>query len=659
MNKVVCQLVQQTDTGWIVSLGDGVSMATGGRDQRGAPVSGIASTDAERRRGIPGPEDEPAYASLAVAEDASCKVFFDGWLYNRAELRDRFAASSAPGASDADLILRAYLRWDEDVLNHVKGVFALLIWDKRRNALLCARDPLGIYPLFYADAGRELLFSTSIEALVRHPRVSDTVNRAALADHLCARWPKQEETFFEAVYRVPLGHALRVRGTGRDQYRYWDTTLPEIPINDPRTPWITEDELEQFDELLDQTVNRHLQLGRAGIFLSGGLDSVSIAAVAADNSRRSGLPPPLALSLVFPTPETNEEDVQRGVSSSLGLPHKLMPLDEAAGPQGLLGSAMEMSSTWPVPLQNPWSVTYQNLGLEGKRQGCRVVLSGQGGDEWLIVGPYYAADLLGARDFKGLYQLYKTHTRSFRLSRLYLMRNLLWKFGARPQLGKAARTILRREAPGILRQRRRWVISRSTPDWVAPDSMLRQELFERGEQELSSRPEPQSFYHSMGRQPIESSVISMSMEEQFESGRRIGLLQLMPYWDPEVIDFLTRVPPALLNQDGLSKALVRQTLHRRFPNLGFERQKKVRAFGFYRAAQLDEGPRLWKSVGGAQALADLGIVDAQALNSHISNLFSDAQPQFTYRIKEILMLEAWLRPRLGLPLSFSSEGQKR
>src|SRR4029079_15317523 len=94
--------------------------------------------------------------------------------------------------------------------------------------------------------------------------------------------------------------------------------------------WLTDEETRRFSDVLDQAVRRCLSLGRAGIFLSGGFDSVSIAAVAADLSRKAGVEPPAALSLAFPDPTCNEQNVQRGVANALGLPFKLADFQEAA-----------------------------------------------------------------------------------------------------------------------------------------------------------------------------------------------------------------------------------------------------------------------------------------------------------------------------------------
>jgi asparagine synthase (glutamine-hydrolysing) len=439
---------------------------------------------------------------------------------------------------------------------------------------------------------------------------------------------------------------MRVEGARRKEYRYWDPVPDETRVN-----WVGEDELERFDELLDQAVDRCLQLGQAGIFMSGGLDSVSVAAVAADNSRAKGLPDPLALSIVFPDPECNEEAVQRRVGLGLGLPHELVPFDEAAGPQGLVASALAMGSGWPTPMDNHWWPLYQYLGLEGKRRGCRVIMTGGGGDEWLNVSPYYAADLLGSLEFRGLYRLWHAAQRSHPVSRLALMQNVLWRWSVRPWLGLGARRVLSQTAPGVLRRRWRRVISQSTPEWVAPDPTLRREIDHRAEQILSSQPEPRSFYFEEVRSSLDHPLVSIEMEENFEWRRRTGLRLLMPYWDADLVAFLYRTPPELLNRGERTKALVRQTVARRFPGLNFERQKKVLALNYIRSMLLEEGGRLWQVMGGASALAELGIVDAPALGLTMSELLSGTRPPWeTSRIRDILLMEAWLRPRLGLPL---------
>jgi len=300
----------------------------------------------------------------SVARGNECTVVFDGLLHTRRAWLHELRNGAFADLSDAELVLRAYLAWGDELLERLKGLFALVVWDGRDKTLLCARDPHGLHPFFYAKAGDDLLLSASVEALVQHPRVPGDVDRTALADHLCHRWPKLDATYFAAVRRLPGGYALRVRNGHRRVERYWDPIPPGKPID-----YLSDDEVGRFDELLDEAVDRCLRAGPAAIYLSGGLDSISVAAVAKDDLDRRQMAPLLALSLVFEHPLANEEATQREVASDLGLGQEIVTISEAVGPKGLLASALEMSAQRPAPMINLWNPAYRHLAERARSQG--------------------------------------------------------------------------------------------------------------------------------------------------------------------------------------------------------------------------------------------------------------------------------------------------
>jgi asparagine synthetase B (glutamine-hydrolysing) len=533
-------------------------------------------------------------------------------------------------------VLEGYLRWGEGVLARIKGIFALIIWDTRRDLLLAVRDHLGIYPLFYTDNGRGLLFSTSIDALTAHPLVSRDLNRGALADYLWHRWPDIGETFYSQIKRVPPGCVKRVDNTGFRVYRYWDPAPPAREME-----WLREEELEAFDVLFQRVVGRFVDIGPVGIFLSGGLDSVSVAALAAHTCQERGLPLPRAFSLVFPNPDCNEVEVQQGVARGLGLSQVMVPFATAAGPQGVFKAALDLSREWSAPLMGLWMPAYQYLGTQARRQGCRVILTGDGGDEWLGVSPILAADLMKAMDLEGLRRLWVTQRRSFEMSNCGLFVNLFWRYGARLLL----RSLLQRTFPQVMLALRRRRLRLARPSWVAPGEDLAREMEPRMERHLAGGVVA-DFYHHEIQPLLESSVVSMEMEESFEGARRLGLRVCKPYWDQDLVELLCRVPPRLLNQGGTSKGLVRHVISRRFPHLGFEKQKKVSALSFGRSIIMQEGAPAWRNLGGPTALARLGIVDLPALSEVMAKLFKDQNSREFYSIYDVLTLESWVRPRL-------------
>ena len=560
-------------------------------------------------------------------------VLFDGVLYNRQEIERQCGGGSAR-MSDAALLLRAWQGWGEDWLRHVKGVFALLAWDGSTGTLTAVRDPLGAYPLFYAPNGSGLLLSTSIEALISRKDVSRALNRAALADHLSHRWPDPHETFFSTVKRVPAGHRLDVGPGHQTVTRYWDPTSPGKPVE-----WIREDELGRFDELLEAAVARCYRQGKTGIFLSSGLDSISVAATAADGTRREGRPPPIALSLGFPTPETDEQDVQRSVAATLGLDQEFLGFDEAVRPYGLVRSALDVARSWPAPLLNTWLPAYARLGELGKRGGVSVILSGSGGDEWLSVSPYLSADLLRSFDVAGWWRFFHAWKRSFCVSWTEAAVDAFFTYGVRPLASRALEAVFKGQ---WTRQHVRRLMSK-TPDWVAPARALRRELRDRVERGLMP-PRPEGgFYLQEIRGGIDHPLMSLELEETFELGRRLGVRMLHPYWDPDLVDMLYRTPPHLLSHDGRSKGVVRERLARRFPGLRFERQKKMRATQFYRSVVQRETATAWRRLSVAHALADLGIVDPVATAREFANIVKKPETGLTYRLWDIVSLETWAR----------------
>ena len=570
-------------------------------------------------------------------------LVFDGVLYNDSEVRAQLGLGEAEHSATADLILQAYLAWGKDVLKKIKGVFALIVFDGRDDQVLFARDPIGIYPLFYSEIEGELLLSPLIDALFRHPRTPRTLNRAAIADHVFNRWPDLAETFYAHIARVPQGSAVRITDRSREVYRYWDPAPPGAPVN-----WVREDEVARFEELLDQAVSRCLAFGRAGVYLSGGLDSVSVATVAADICRRGNLPLPLAFSLAFPGAAA-EEDVQRGVAAGLGMQQIMIPVEQTVGPQGLLESGLEHTADWPMPFVGPWRPAYARLDSEAIRADCHVVLTGSGGDEWLTITPLYAADLLRDLNFAGLYRLAASTMRSTQLSPLSVARGMLWRFGARPLISAGAQGVLRRVAPRQLRGFKQRRMMRPIPSWFAPDPALREELEDRYEATLARHTRwNESFYLSDIRAGIEHSVVAMEMESAFETGRRCGLHHRAPYWDADLVDFLYRVSPELLIQGGWSKGLVRDMLARRLPGLGFERQKKMVSLSVFASEIMRDGPAVWKARGGTPALAALGIVDPSRLEVAVESVFAGTSPlSESSRVWQVLNLDAWVQPRLA------------
>jgi asparagine synthase (glutamine-hydrolysing) len=189
------------------------------------------------------------------------------------------------GATDVELILRAYLAWGEGCVEHLLGDFAFGIWDGPQQRLFCAHDQMGVKCLYYAHLGSRVIFSNSIECIRQHPAVSDRLNDLAIVDTLLfERNLDQATTCFADIQRLPPAYKATWSSSGVRQSRYWTA-----PIEEPVFYKRALDYTDRLTELLSCAVGDRLRTQRMGILMSGGVDSPALAAVACDLSQERSL----------------------------------------------------------------------------------------------------------------------------------------------------------------------------------------------------------------------------------------------------------------------------------------------------------------------------------------------------------------------------------
>ena len=199
----------------------------------------------------------------------------DARIDNRKDLIQKLQASQT--TTDEQLILLAYEAWGEECVKHLLGDFAFAIWDANRKRFFCARDHFGVKPFFYAQLGDSFIFSNDINTLRQDPRVSDTLNETAIADYLVFGLNQdQSSTIFRDIQRLPAGHTLTFANNEITIRQYWTLEIPDaIRFRDDR------DYVERFNELLTIAVADRVRTDRVAISMSGGLDSTSLAVIAA------------------------------------------------------------------------------------------------------------------------------------------------------------------------------------------------------------------------------------------------------------------------------------------------------------------------------------------------------------------------------------------
>lgn len=628
----------------------------------GSSLSGDAAGAGAERLVVAGPSGALTIRLAAnaeppsVAKDGSVGAVLWGDVYFQDELRRVLGLER--GAGRAAIAVAAYRRWGEALPAKLVGRFAIVLYDANQDRLMAVRDRVGMVPLFRralgrgggmtdggAVAGHE--FALTADAFANAGEGMPAPDLEVVAAFLARLRPDLPETFLDGVTRVPPGHVLVMEAGKERTTRHW---FPPVVGED--TDWVNESDLPRFGELLEQAVARALQGEPAAIFLSGGLDSVSVAAAAAERCAREGSPPPLALSLLFPD-DVSEEHLQRGVAEKLGFDLIAIPLEEALGPRGLLAAGLELAARLPSPQQNVWSPAYDRLSGEGIRRGARSILTGGGGDEWLTVSPLIAADYLRRGQAGALVRYIVALRRSLDIRTRHLARNVLWTNGAKPLLRGAVHDAREVLVPGSKAARRRRDLEARVaelPAWIGPGADLRAALEDRVLRRVPMasprRPaERRSLYFREARANLDHPLFALDVEEIYETGRRVGAPQFDVYWDADLVEFLYRVPPHLLNRGGRSKGLVRDDLARRFPGFGFDRQKKLVSRNFFAETIFREGPGVWEDLGGAQALAGHGLVDATGADAFVRSTLDVRDVRGIDQVWRLMSLEAWLRPR--------------
>jgi asparagine synthase (glutamine-hydrolysing) len=195
-----------------------------------------------------------------------------------AQLQTHGQEDLANDSPDVDLILRAYHVWGEDCVLHLLGDFAFAIWDGSNRRLFCARDHMGVKPFFYAHVGSLVVISNTLDCIRLHPGVSDSLNDRAIADFLLFEFNEdQGTTSFHDIQRLRPAHRGVWSPRGLSISRYWT-----MPVDEPIFYRRPEEYVEHFKELLRESVADRLRTNRAGVFMSGGLDSTTLAVTARD-----------------------------------------------------------------------------------------------------------------------------------------------------------------------------------------------------------------------------------------------------------------------------------------------------------------------------------------------------------------------------------------
>ncbi len=384
-------------------------------------------------------------------ETRDVAVIFNGELYNYRELRERLIlfGHRFSTQSDTEILVHAWEEWGEDCLEELRGMFALALLDLRKRyatapLLFLARDPLGIKPLYYTQTSDGFAFASEIRALMAGKMAAKTLSQDALTSYFLFGSVSEPVALLDGVFSLPPGHRMLLYVPERRRMprarAWWDATRSPA-AKEARASGDFSSAARSLRTLLENAVRSHLIADvPVGLFLSSGLDSSAIAAIAA--RAQAGI---CSFTLSFPGTAYDEASLARNIAKHCGTQHRDIPL----GDEAVVSRIDEAVAALDQPSMDGINTYF--VSWAAREAGLKVALSGLGGDE--------------------LFGGYATFTDTPRITRLIRM---AWFVPA--PMRKAVAPLLRA-----------LIAARSSPDaarkavaaWLSPDALPHSYFFTR------------------------------------------------------------------------------------------------------------------------------------------------------------------------------------
>ena len=319
-------------------------------------------------------------------EEGNVWVVFNGEIYNHQELRRELEGRGHRyrSHSDTETIVHLFEEHGRDCVQYLRGMFAFVIWDARSQKLFAARDRLGIKPFYYLQDQEKFLFGSEIKTLLAYPGVRASFNRRILREYLAFGYVSGEETFFEGIRKLPPGHTLEAEQSGKLEIRqYWDLTANSEGVH-PESYYV-----QTYRRMLEEAVSSHLMSDvPLGVFLSGGLDSSTVAALAAQACGG----PLQTFSVGYGEGQYSELPYAQTVAKHLGSEHHEIVVTRRA----FFDALPKLIWHEDEPIVWPSSVSLYFVAQLARRH-VTVVLTGEGSDETLGGYTRYAWTLWNRR----------------------------------------------------------------------------------------------------------------------------------------------------------------------------------------------------------------------------------------------------------------------
>ncbi len=545
-------------------------------------------------------------------EDSTVQVVFNGEIYNHRELRRELELRGHVFRthSDTETIVHGYEEWGDAVVEHLRGMFGIALWDVPRSRLLLARDRLGIKPLYVWPHDGGIAFASELKSLQQLPNFPTTVSRDALLRYLALGYVPDPLSIFPGISKLEPGHRLAWTAAGITDSTYWSPTAR--PIHD-----ISEDEaVAELRRQLEDAVSCHLESEvPLGAFLSGGVDSSTVVAQMARLLSR----PVKTFAIGFDSKTHNEAPDARRVADAIGTEHtELIVRPEADGliDELLLGFDEPFADSSALP-------TF--LVSQLARQHVTVSLSGDGGDE--LFGGYTRYDTALKVPQPGAVARAVAHGVASRLPMGAYGRNYLLNV-ARTRRGQYASTValpLPVEEGGVVRTE---VMQRA----VSLDALMSPWFDSTADADFPAQ---------MMQVDLQSYLPGDILTKVDRMSMRVSLEARVPLLDHHFVEFALSLPSRFKLRDGTGKWIFRKAIEGLVPPVVLQKKKQGFAVPLhdwfrgplrYRLEEIDAEGRLFD------------VVDRHAYRRLVAEHLSGRRDH-SEMLWRLMVLHTWLGAR--------------
>lgn len=539
------------------------------------------------------------------------------------EPRDRLSS-----LSDAALLLLCYRKWERQMMKHLVGDFAFVIWDERKKELFCARDHFGIKPFYYYADRDVFVFASEIKALFCIPDIPKKINELMIADYLLWSAEDTEITFFENIHRLPAAHSMTLRPGSRVMTRYWSLD-PSAALS----PQSDESYAEMYKEIFSKCVlSRARSAYPLGSLLSGGLDSSSIVSVERSfNTRKEK--PLHTFSIVFSGHrECDESEYIRSVTSAFqGIREHFVDVTDIPP----LKNIDEILRCVEEPPLGNLSIFWAGVFPCVQKNNVRVLLDGEGGDEVVCRGYTRLAELL--RNLRWI-ELWKT-LRALSISISRSRRELFWQKALRPNV------------PDSFIKFWRQCHGRSAPLWfdgtfLNEDFILKHHIRERAEHFLAHEMKPARTVRAEQYSELMSGCNAATFEVMDKLSAPFNIEMRYPFFDKRLVEFCLALPSDQKLDRGMTRVIARRSLKGILPEKIRNRGGKI-----YMDSHLVSNLKQYEQSNITDAIFKDGAllrsyVDAGQLGMAYEKFMSTGDALSSTSVWQATILSKWLKTHL-------------